>query len=227
MTRRATWVVPAVLAAAVTGYLAWGAWVSAADNQWLYLTQAWWRAWLRPGSLQAPLALIALWLAALLCYWWPRRLQSQLVGLTIVVTMVVIGGVLDLRGADSVPGRPERGRGSGLDARPVRRQSARLPARRLPRAAVAGLAVWRGHQHGGDPGGSAGGGGRAVAAAAGPAMGPAGLGCHRPGWPGRLDAAAAAAAGSDPVARAGIVVIGPGTAATRCWRRPARLAPGS
>ena len=93
-TRRAKWVLPAVLAAAVTGYLAWGAWVSAADTRWLYLTQAWWRVWLRPGSLQAPSALVALWLAALLCYWWPRRLQPQLVGLTIVVTMVVIGGVL-------------------------------------------------------------------------------------------------------------------------------------
>ena len=93
-TRRATWVVPAVLAAVVTGYLAWGAWVSAADNRWLYLSQAWWRIWLRPGTIEAPLALVILWLAALLCYWWPRRLQPQAVGLTIVVAMVVIGGVL-------------------------------------------------------------------------------------------------------------------------------------
>jgi hypothetical protein len=93
-TRRATWVVPAVLAAAVTGYLAWGAWVSAADSRWLYLTQAWWRTWLRPGHVEAPLALAVLWLAALLCYWWPRRLQPRVVGLTIVVAMVVIGGVL-------------------------------------------------------------------------------------------------------------------------------------
>ena len=93
-TRRATWVVPTVLAAAVTGYLAWGAWVSAADRRWLYLTQAWWRTWLRPGSVEAPLALAVLWLVALLCYWWPRRLQLRAVGLTIVVAMVVIGGVL-------------------------------------------------------------------------------------------------------------------------------------
>ena len=93
-TRRATWLVPAVLAAAVTGYLAWGAWVSAADKRWLYLTQAWWRTWLRPGNVEAPLALVVLWLIALLCYWWPRRLQPQVVGLTIVVAMVVIGGVL-------------------------------------------------------------------------------------------------------------------------------------
>ena len=86
--------VPAVLAAVVTGYLAWGAWVSAADSRWLYLTQAWWRTWLRPGHVEAPLALAVLWLVALLCYWWPRRLQPRVVGLTVVVVMVVIGGVL-------------------------------------------------------------------------------------------------------------------------------------
>ncbi len=88
------WVVPALLAAAVTGYLAWGAWVSAADHQWLTVSQVWWRAWLRPGSIEVPLVFIALWLVALLAYWWPRRLQPRTVGLTIVVTMVLIGGVL-------------------------------------------------------------------------------------------------------------------------------------
>jgi hypothetical protein len=92
--QRAAWVLPTILAAAVTGYLAWGAWVSAPDQRWLYVTQALWRIWLRPGNVQAPLALVALWLLALLCYWWPRRLQPQAVGLTVVVTMVVIGGTL-------------------------------------------------------------------------------------------------------------------------------------
>jgi hypothetical protein len=57
---RAAWVVPAILAAAVTGYLVWGAWVSAADWPWLYVSHVWWRAWLRPGNLHAPLALVAL-----------------------------------------------------------------------------------------------------------------------------------------------------------------------
>jgi hypothetical protein len=92
--QRAAWVLPAVLAAAVTGYIAWGAWVSAADPGWLMVTGAWWRAGLRPGNLLAPLALVAAWLAALLCYWWPRRLQPKVVGLATVVAMVVIGGVL-------------------------------------------------------------------------------------------------------------------------------------
>ncbi len=92
--RRILWVAPAVLGAVVTGYLAWGAWVSAADQRWLYLDQAWWRVCLRPGNVVVPLVLAGLWLVALVCYWQPRRLQRQLVGLTIVVAMVLIGGVL-------------------------------------------------------------------------------------------------------------------------------------
>jgi hypothetical protein len=92
--QRAAWVLPALLAAAVTGYLAWGGWVSAADGHWLYVSPVWWRAGLRPGNEVTPLVLVAAWLVALLCYWWPRRLQTQTVGLTIVVTMGAIGGVL-------------------------------------------------------------------------------------------------------------------------------------
>ncbi len=86
--------VPALLGSVVTGYLAWGAWVSAADRHWLYQTQAWWRIWLRPGYVPSPLVFTALWLAALLCYWYPRRLAPQVVGITTVVAMVAIGGVL-------------------------------------------------------------------------------------------------------------------------------------
>ena len=94
-SRRVLWIGPAVLGAVVTGYLAWGAWVSVADRSWLYRDQDWWRVWLRPEDAGAPLVLVGLWLVALLGYWWPRRLQrQQLVGLTIVVAMVVIGGVL-------------------------------------------------------------------------------------------------------------------------------------
>ena len=90
----AAWVLPAVLGCVVTGYLAWGGWVSAADRPWLYHTGAWWRVWLRPGYVAVPLVFVALWLAALLCYWYPRRLTPQVVGITTVVTMVLIGGVL-------------------------------------------------------------------------------------------------------------------------------------
>ena len=107
-TLRAAWVVPVVPAVAVTGYLAWGAWVSARDAHWLYQNQAWWRVWLRPDGFQAQLVLVGLWLTALFCYWWPRRLQPTVVGLTIVVTMVLIGGVLTVAAMT-----PCRGKASG------------------------------------------------------------------------------------------------------------------
>jgi len=110
--RQTLWVAPAVLGAVATGYLAWGAWVSAPDPRWLYLDQAWWRVWLRPGNVGAPMVLVAFWLAALVCYWWPRRLRRQVVGLTIVVAMVVIGG--------------ERHRRGRLGAQPLRREPAYL-----------------------------------------------------------------------------------------------------
>jgi hypothetical protein len=92
--RRAAWLGPAVPAIVVTGYLAWGAWVSARDPRWLTRSQAWWRVLLRPGDSRAIIAVVALWLAALACYWWPRRRQPRLVGLAIVVGMVLIGGAL-------------------------------------------------------------------------------------------------------------------------------------
>jgi hypothetical protein len=79
---------------AVTVYLAWGALVSVGDPRWLTLSNAWWRAWLRPGANGTILVVVALWLATLACYWWPRRLHPRVVGLAIVVGMVVIGGVL-------------------------------------------------------------------------------------------------------------------------------------
>ena len=108
LSRRILWVAPALAAAGLTAYLAWGAWVSAADQRWLYRDQAWWRAWLRPDDATVPVALVLLWLVALVCYWWPRRLQRQVVGLTIVVAMVLIGGVLATAAL-----APCRGRQSG------------------------------------------------------------------------------------------------------------------
>lgn len=82
------------LATLVTGYLAWGAWVSARQPSWLFLDNSWWRALLRPGQDLVPLVFAALWLAAALTYWWPRRRRLQDVGLVVVATMVAIGAVL-------------------------------------------------------------------------------------------------------------------------------------
>jgi hypothetical protein len=83
-----------IVGSLVTVYLAWGAWVSAADPQWLYHSQTWWRVWLRPDDVAAPPIFAGLWLVTLLFYWWPRRLHARVVGLTTVVAMVLIGGVL-------------------------------------------------------------------------------------------------------------------------------------
>jgi hypothetical protein len=92
--RREAWVVPAVAGAAVTAYLAWGAWVSAHDPRWPYLSPVWWRTWLQPASDRTLLIAIGVWLVAWLCYWWPRRLQPPLVTMATIVSMVLIGGVL-------------------------------------------------------------------------------------------------------------------------------------
>ncbi len=96
VTRRAAWVLPAALGVAVTAFLAWGAWVSAHNPGWLHASQAWWRVWLRPGSNGTLLVAAAVWFVAWLCYWRPRRLQTQLVSLTTIVAMVVIGAVLSV-----------------------------------------------------------------------------------------------------------------------------------
>lgn len=91
---RAAWVIPAVPAALVTGYLAWGAWLSARHPAWLYLDQEWWREWLRPHNDGALAVAVILWLLAALLYWWPRRREPESAGLVIVASIVVIGAVL-------------------------------------------------------------------------------------------------------------------------------------
>src|SRR5690242_16275212 len=92
--RHAAWCVPLVPAVALTGYLAWGAWVSARHPAWLYRDGAWWRAWLRPDHDGLLVAFVVLWLLSALLFWWPRRRQSEDVGLFVVAAMVVIGAVL-------------------------------------------------------------------------------------------------------------------------------------
>jgi hypothetical protein len=94
MSPQFAWVPPAAFGAVVTGYLAWGAWESAHNPRWLYLSQVWWRAWLRPGDDLTLLVTLAVWFAALMCYWGMRRRETRTVGLTTIVTMVVVGGVL-------------------------------------------------------------------------------------------------------------------------------------
>jgi Trk K+ transport system NAD-binding subunit len=93
-TRRAAWIVPATAAVLLTGLLCWGAWKAAHHPAQFYASSAWTHVWLRPASSVLALAASGFWLAAGLLYCWPRRLTAHIVGLTIVVAMVVIGGVL-------------------------------------------------------------------------------------------------------------------------------------
>jgi hypothetical protein len=88
-------VLPAALGAAITAFLCWGAWVSAHDPQWL-TPPIWWRVCLRPGNNWTLLVAAAAWIVTGICYWWPRRLQTKLVGLITIVAMVVIGAVLSV-----------------------------------------------------------------------------------------------------------------------------------
>jgi hypothetical protein len=92
--RRAAWIVPAVLAVFLTGLLCWGAWAAAHHPVQFYASGIWTHAWLRPDRSVVALSASGLWLAAGLLYCWPRRLPAHIVGLTVVVAMVIIGGVL-------------------------------------------------------------------------------------------------------------------------------------
>jgi hypothetical protein len=92
--RRSAWIVPAVLAVFLTGLLCWGAWTAAHHPAQFYASTAWTHAWLRPNHSAVALSASGLWLAAGLLYCWPRRLPAHIVGLTVVVAMVIIGGVL-------------------------------------------------------------------------------------------------------------------------------------
>jgi Trk K+ transport system NAD-binding subunit len=103
------WAVPAALAAIVTLYLAVGAWESAHDPSAWLSPAVWWREWLRPNDDGIVLACLGLWLLAAFLYCWPRRKQSQDLGLIVVAAMVAIGGVL---GSASL--LPCRGRQSHL-----------------------------------------------------------------------------------------------------------------
>src|ERR1700761_9577990 len=88
------WLAPALAGLAITAYLSWGAWVTAHDPRWLTLSHAWWRRDLDPNRDVTLLVALAAWVIAWAVWWWPRRVQSRVVGLITVAAMVVIGAVL-------------------------------------------------------------------------------------------------------------------------------------
>src|ERR1700760_4846476 len=93
---QAVWVVPALAGLLITAYLSWGAWVSAHDLRWLTLNHAWWRADLAPNNDVTLLVALAVWLVAWAVWWWPRRMQSRVIGLITVAAMVLVGAVLGI-----------------------------------------------------------------------------------------------------------------------------------
>ena len=127
--------------------------------------------------------------------------SPQVVGITTVVTMVLIGGVLTTASLAPCRARPDAERGGRLGARPVRGQPAVLPDRGLHPATAAGLPARRPRLPGCDADRGADRGGGPVAPAGGPDAGPAGPGRDHLHRARQHDDPAAAAAGADLPAR--------------------------
>ena len=90
--RRHAWLIPAVLAAALSGVLCWGAWRYGYNPGWLAASG--WRVVLRTSQNWTILTAMVLVLAALAAFWWPRRTQRVPIGLIAVVVLVVLAAVL-------------------------------------------------------------------------------------------------------------------------------------
>ncbi|HEY2593133.1 MAG TPA: hypothetical protein VGK33_04465, partial [Chloroflexota bacterium] len=102
---RHVWLVPAVLVAGLIGVLCWAAWVYGFDPAWFTGSHAWWRPALETDQDWTMLAAMALLLASLSAYWWPRRRQQLPIGLISVVVMVLTAATLGL--ASYLPCRGE------------------------------------------------------------------------------------------------------------------------
>jgi hypothetical protein len=70
--RRHAWLFPTALGIIVIVFLCWGAWRYGYDPHWLTHSHAWYRVALQPDQSRTLVATLALWLAGLSCYWWPR-----------------------------------------------------------------------------------------------------------------------------------------------------------
>jgi hypothetical protein len=92
--RHYAWLLPAALAATATALLCWAAWITARADRWPELYHTWWWTLLRPDQDGTVLVTLALGLATLAGYWWPRRFQRKSILLITIVAMVIIGSVL-------------------------------------------------------------------------------------------------------------------------------------
>src|ERR1700751_661042 len=91
---RYAWLVPAVLAATAIGLLCLGAWDYGYDPRWPADFHAWWQAILRTNQDWTLVVTMALLLAGLSAYWWPRRRQHLPIGLIAVVVLVLVAAAL-------------------------------------------------------------------------------------------------------------------------------------
>jgi len=91
---RHAWLVPAALAATAIGLLCWGAFVYGYDPRWLDGARTWWPPLLRPDQDWTLVATMALLVAGLAAYWWPRRRDRPPIGLIAVVVLVLVAAVL-------------------------------------------------------------------------------------------------------------------------------------
>src|SRR5215469_5653462 len=93
--QRHAWLLPAVLAAAVISLLCWGAWVYGYNPHWLDGSRAWWHPLLRTDQGWTLVFTVALLVAGLAAYWWPRRDDQPPIafGLIAVVVLVLVAAV--------------------------------------------------------------------------------------------------------------------------------------
>lgn len=92
--RRHAWLVPAALAATAVSALCWGAWAYGYDPGWLNGSRAWWQTLLRTDQDSTIIATMALIVAGLATYWWPRRREQPPISLIAVAVLVLVAAVL-------------------------------------------------------------------------------------------------------------------------------------
>lgn len=91
---RYAWPLPAALAATAISLLCWGAWVYGYDPNWLSGAYSWWRPVLGTDQDWTLVVTLALLLAGLGIYWWPRRADRVPIGLIAVVVLAPVAAIL-------------------------------------------------------------------------------------------------------------------------------------